>query len=218
MSVRAISQAKKEPMNSAMACLVIASVKVLVIAFTIPLILRALLMQRIGIRASLAIGTVTFAAGMWCWATRLTPGTHVFSYLARAATPGEFRALPAETYGMYEPEVAARSTDARVAVSAGEAPAREPTPDEIFAQALDLLAKKKVAEARALLAKLFAMKLREPVRDNPEYHPKDHRPQPEPDQVHLVGLVLIRRRLIGLFVHGVALSCSENSKLGVFRM
>ena len=41
MSVRAISQAKKEPMNSAMACLVIASVKVLVIAFTIPGVVKA---------------------------------------------------------------------------------------------------------------------------------------------------------------------------------
>ena len=44
------------------------------IAFTIALIIGALLMKRIGIRASLAIGTATFAAGMWCWATRLTPG------------------------------------------------------------------------------------------------------------------------------------------------
>src|SRR5258706_845497 len=42
-------------------------------AFAIALIVGALLMQRIGIRASLAIGTATFAAGMWCWATRLTP-------------------------------------------------------------------------------------------------------------------------------------------------
>ncbi|MDB5331466.1 MAG: emrB [Phycisphaerales bacterium] len=43
------------------------------IAFTIGLIVGGLLMMRIGYRRALAIGAATFTAGMWCWATRLTP-------------------------------------------------------------------------------------------------------------------------------------------------
>src|SRR4029434_9537392 len=41
---------------------------------TIGLIVGALLMKHVGIRLALAIGTATFVFGMWCWATRLTPG------------------------------------------------------------------------------------------------------------------------------------------------
>lgn len=99
------------------------------------------------------------------FATRLAPGTHVFSYLARAVTPGDFKALPAEAYGMYEPEVQGRSASNAMAVRTGAVAPREPTPDEVFAQALDLLEKRKTAEARALLSKLFAMKIQERVRE-----------------------------------------------------
>ena len=42
-------------------------------AFAVGLIVGALLMKRLGFRAALAVGAATFAAGMWCWATRLTP-------------------------------------------------------------------------------------------------------------------------------------------------
>ncbi len=43
------------------------------VAFTIGLIVGAVLMKRTGFRLSLAIGAAMFAAGMWCWTDRLTP-------------------------------------------------------------------------------------------------------------------------------------------------
>ncbi len=45
--------------------------------------------------------------------TRLEPGRHVVNYLARAVTSGDFMALPAEVYLMYEPQVWARSASSR---------------------------------------------------------------------------------------------------------
>ncbi|HUO07964.1 MAG TPA: DHA2 family efflux MFS transporter permease subunit [Phycisphaerae bacterium] len=42
-------------------------------AFTVGLITGAFIMRRIGFRVALAVGAVIFAAGMWCWTTRLTP-------------------------------------------------------------------------------------------------------------------------------------------------
>ena len=45
--------------------------------------------------------------------TRLEPGHHVVEYLARAITSGDFMALPAEVYLMYEPQVWARSASSR---------------------------------------------------------------------------------------------------------
>lgn len=42
-------------------------------AFAVGLIIGALLMKPLGFRAALAVGAATFTAGMWTWATRLTP-------------------------------------------------------------------------------------------------------------------------------------------------
>jgi DHA2 family multidrug resistance protein len=42
-------------------------------AFAVGLILGALLMRPLGFRAGLAVGAAVFAAGMWCWTTRLAP-------------------------------------------------------------------------------------------------------------------------------------------------
>jgi DHA2 family multidrug resistance protein len=42
-------------------------------AFAVGLILGAILMKRLGFRMALAVGAAAFAAGMWCWTTRLTP-------------------------------------------------------------------------------------------------------------------------------------------------
>jgi DHA2 family multidrug resistance protein len=43
------------------------------VAFAVGLVLGAWLMRPIGIRCALAVGAATFTAGMWTWATRLTP-------------------------------------------------------------------------------------------------------------------------------------------------
>jgi hypothetical protein len=43
------------------------------------------------------------------FATRLSEGRHVFSYLARATTAGQFTAAPARAEEMYEPEVFGRT-------------------------------------------------------------------------------------------------------------
>jgi hypothetical protein len=50
------------------------------------------------------------------FATRLAPGRHEFSYLARATTAGEFTAAGASAEAMYAPEVTGRSTTSRVTV------------------------------------------------------------------------------------------------------
>jgi DHA2 family multidrug resistance protein len=42
-------------------------------AFAFGLIIGALFMKRLGFRSTLAAGAAVFAAGMWCWTTRLTP-------------------------------------------------------------------------------------------------------------------------------------------------
>ncbi len=42
------------------------------------------------------------------FATYLKPGTYTYTYLARATTPGVFRALPGEAYPMYAPEIYGR--------------------------------------------------------------------------------------------------------------
>jgi uncharacterized protein YfaS (alpha-2-macroglobulin family)/TolA-binding protein len=99
------------------------------------------------------------------FASRLAPGTHVFSYVARAQTPGEFRALAAECSALYEPEVAGRSAGAMIVVKTGEVAPREPTPDEIAAEALRLVEAKDFAAARPLLRKLLAMRLLEEARE-----------------------------------------------------
>jgi uncharacterized protein YfaS (alpha-2-macroglobulin family) len=43
------------------------------------------------------------------FATYLNPGTHTFTYLARATTAGVFRVLPAHAEMMYAPEVSGRT-------------------------------------------------------------------------------------------------------------
>ncbi|MFN2386589.1 MAG: MG2 domain-containing protein [Thermoanaerobaculia bacterium] len=50
------------------------------------------------------------------FATRLSAGTHTFSYLARATTPGAFRVAPAHAEEMYEPEVFGRTSSDAVEV------------------------------------------------------------------------------------------------------
>jgi DHA2 family multidrug resistance protein len=42
-------------------------------AFTVGLIAGAHLIKRLGLRLALGAGAAAFTAGMWCWATRLTP-------------------------------------------------------------------------------------------------------------------------------------------------
>ena len=46
------------------------------------------------------------------FATYLRPGTHTFTYLARATTAGVFRVLPAHAEMMYAPEVSGRTDGA----------------------------------------------------------------------------------------------------------
>jgi hypothetical protein len=48
--------------------------------------------------------------------TYMWRGEHTFTYLARALTPGQFSARPAEVYAMYKPEVWGRSGSDRVAI------------------------------------------------------------------------------------------------------
>ena len=50
------------------------------------------------------------------FATRLSEGTHVFSYIARATTAGTFRTAPAHAEEMYEPEVFGRTATAVIEV------------------------------------------------------------------------------------------------------
>jgi hypothetical protein len=50
------------------------------------------------------------------FATRLSEGTHSFSYVARATTAGTFRTAPARAEEMYEPEVFGRTGTAVVEV------------------------------------------------------------------------------------------------------
>lgn len=50
------------------------------------------------------------------FATRLSEGTHTFSYLARATTAGTFRTAPARAEEMYEPEVFGRTATAVIEV------------------------------------------------------------------------------------------------------
>jgi hypothetical protein len=51
------------------------------------------------------------------FATRLSEGEHVFSYVARATTSGTFRTAPAHAEEMYEPEVFGRTPTAVVTVT-----------------------------------------------------------------------------------------------------
>jgi uncharacterized protein YfaS (alpha-2-macroglobulin family) len=50
------------------------------------------------------------------FATRLSEGTHVFSYIVRATTAGTFRTAPAHAEEMYEPEVFGRTATAVIEV------------------------------------------------------------------------------------------------------
>ena len=51
------------------------------------------------------------------FATYLGRGTYEYNYLMRASVSGEFRALPAQAWEMYFPEVFGRSTGALFTVS-----------------------------------------------------------------------------------------------------
>jgi uncharacterized protein YfaS (alpha-2-macroglobulin family) len=50
------------------------------------------------------------------FATRLSEGTHEFSYIARATTAGTFRTAPSRAEEMYEPEVFGRTATAMIEV------------------------------------------------------------------------------------------------------
>ena len=50
------------------------------------------------------------------FATRLSEGTHEFSYIVRATTAGSFRTAPARAEEMYEPEVFGRTATAIIEV------------------------------------------------------------------------------------------------------
>ncbi|MBW8713848.1 MAG: hypothetical protein JF632_07165, partial [Acidobacteria bacterium] len=50
------------------------------------------------------------------FATRLSEGTHEFSYIVRATTAGTFRTAPARAEEMYEPEVFGRTATAVIEV------------------------------------------------------------------------------------------------------
>jgi uncharacterized protein YfaS (alpha-2-macroglobulin family) len=50
------------------------------------------------------------------FATRLSEGRHIFSYIARATTAGSFRTAPAHAEEMYEPEVFGRTATAIITV------------------------------------------------------------------------------------------------------
>ena len=50
------------------------------------------------------------------FATRLSEGTHEFSYIVRATTAGSFRTAPARVEEMYEPEVFGRTGTAIIEV------------------------------------------------------------------------------------------------------
>ena len=50
------------------------------------------------------------------FATRLSEGTHEFTYIARATTAGTFRTAPARAEEMYEPEVFGRTATAIIEV------------------------------------------------------------------------------------------------------
>ena len=50
------------------------------------------------------------------FATRLTEGTHVYSYVARATTAGTFRTAPTHAEEMYSPETFGRTASTTIEV------------------------------------------------------------------------------------------------------
>ena len=64
--------------------------------------------------------------GATFFSTYLPAGTHNFDYAARAITPGEFSARPAQAYAMYRPEVWGRSASAKVAIAQSAVRERPP--------------------------------------------------------------------------------------------
>jgi hypothetical protein len=54
------------------------------------------------------------------FATRLSEGRHVYSYICRATTPGVFRTAPARAEEMYEPEVFGRTATDVIEVTPGD--------------------------------------------------------------------------------------------------
>ncbi|MDT4944908.1 MAG: alpha-2-macroglobulin, partial [Pseudonocardiales bacterium] len=50
------------------------------------------------------------------FATRLSEGRHVFTYVVRATTAGSFRTAPAQAEEMYEPEVFGRTATAMIEI------------------------------------------------------------------------------------------------------
>ncbi|MHC4392913.1 MAG: alpha-2-macroglobulin family protein, partial [Planctomycetota bacterium] len=98
------------------------------------------------------------------FATRLSKGVHVFSYVARAVRPGTYRALSAEAYPMYEPEIHGRSSSYGIAVKVEGVKARVKTPDEVYAEVLTAALEKRHEDALAGIATLLGQRVRKEIK------------------------------------------------------
>jgi hypothetical protein len=98
--------------------------------------------------------------------TRVPKGTTVLEYLLQATHLGRFTALGASASALYAPEIHGRSSGAVLSVvpRAPDAAGGEttPTPDELFAKAKELLAKKQLDDGKRILV---ALKEGQPLRD-----------------------------------------------------
>jgi uncharacterized protein YfaS (alpha-2-macroglobulin family)/TolA-binding protein len=98
--------------------------------------------------------------------SKVKTGTVVLSYAIQAVHLGTFTALPTRAFAMYLPEVNGRAAGHRIQVVAertkGTGPETPPTPDERYARAKDLLAKKAWKDAAAAFR---ALRDSEPLRD-----------------------------------------------------
>ena len=93
-------------------------------------------------------------------------GATVVTYVLQAVHPGRYTALPARASAMYLPEVHGRSAGDAFTVSATRSAGdgeTQPTPDEFYAAARALLAKKAWPEASKAFAALKALPLRDEV-------------------------------------------------------
>ncbi|MCK6480801.1 MAG: MG2 domain-containing protein, partial [Planctomycetes bacterium] len=86
--------------------------------------------------------------------SRVPAGTLTLSYVAQGVFPGSYHAMPAEAWGMYEPEVRGRSAEALLAVEAEggvvgrRGDAESITPDEVLFAARRAFAASRWEEAR----------------------------------------------------------------------
>ena len=86
--------------------------------------------------------------------SKIPAGKWTFSYVAQGVFPGAYHAMPAEAWGMYEPEVRGRSAEARFSVeaesgaAARRGDAESVTPDEILWHGRRALAESRWENAR----------------------------------------------------------------------